>query len=175
MAVNLDPYAGNLIYPEIKLPLKKKVLFQAGATQAIKRGEICAKTASTNTKFTPIAADSDFSTVKLVIAAEEIQAGDKEGYYWAWVPRPGDVWEFDLASASNPAIGAALYYSTSQALALSGSNALGYSVGDDHIPKQEPAVISPYADAGVTLRNMTKVKMGFRLTYSLWSAMFPLS
>jgi hypothetical protein len=144
-------------------------LFQAGATEAIKRGELLEFTGDTNTAFVPI--DSDFSmNSNIAIANEEIKSGDRAGYYEVIVPRPGDVFEFDLAVAAATAYGAAMYFSSSEAMAASGSNVIGRSVGQTHYPlKQGHLTDDAAGDSGTTIGSISKVQMVILEAASLWS------
>ena len=80
-------------------PLRFLGLFQAGSTQAIKRGELLEYTGDSNTAWVPMDSDHDMTTYGISVAAEEIKSGDLAGYYDVFLPRPGDVWEYDLATA----------------------------------------------------------------------------
>jgi predicted RecA/RadA family phage recombinase len=147
-------------------PLVMLGLFKAGSTQAIKRGEILEFT----NDWVPI--DSDFAMdSEICVAHEEIKAGDRAGYYEIIVPRPGDVFEFDLATAGATAVGTALYYSSSEAVTVSaGSNIIGYAVGQEHFPqKQGHLADDASGDAGVTIKSISVVRMVFTRAASLWS------
>lgn len=159
---NLDGASGPLVMPG---------LFQAGATQAIKRGEILEFTGDSSTAWVPI--DSDFAMAgNIAIANEEIKDGDRAGYYEIIIPRPADVFEYELASATTLAIGAALYYSSSEKVATSGTNALGYAVGTEHYPqKQGHLTDDAGGDAGVTVKSTSYARMTFALTASFYAAL----
>lgn len=149
-------------------PLVMLGKFEAGSTQAVKRGELLELTADTNTSWTPM--DSDFAgSANVAIANEEIKAGDRMGFYEIIVPRPGDVFEFDLAASGDPALGQALYWSDSETLAESGSNILAYAAGQEHYPdKQGHLADDAGGDAGETLRYGTKVRCIFKEAVSYW-------
>jgi predicted RecA/RadA family phage recombinase len=168
MATNKLRWIRNLYGATAPLIMRGK--FQAGDTQAIKRGEILEFTGDTNTAWVPI--DSDFAMDSNVcIANEEIKAGDRAGYYEVIVPRPGDVFEFDLAAAGATAVGTALYYSSSEAVTVSaGSNIIGYAVGQEHYPqKQGHLADDASGDAGTTIKSISVVRMVFTRAASLWS------
>jgi hypothetical protein len=116
MAVNRVAWVGNV--NGASEPLILKGLFDAGATTAIKSGEILEKTGTGNTVWVPLDADYDMTGASdaVAVAGCEIKSGDRAGYYPVIVPRPGDIFEFELATAAAVALGAALYYSTSQKL-----------------------------------------------------------
>lgn len=165
MATNQVRWVGNLNGE--KAPLIMLGKFQAGDTQAIKRGEILERTADSATRFVPI--DSDLvAAANIAIANEEIKAGDRAGYYEIIAPRAEDVFEFDLAAASAVAVGTALYYSNSETLAASGSNILGYAAGQEHYPlKQGHLSDDGSPDSGETIRSTSKVRMCFREAVSV--------
>lgn len=170
MAKNAARWVGNLY--GLKAPLIMIGLFQAGSTQAIKRGEILEKTADTNTRWVPI--DSDFSmAANVAIANEEIKNGDLAGYYEIIVPRPGDIFEFELAAASAVAQGTALYYSSSEKVTVSaGTNILGNAVGQEHYPlKQGHLADDAGPDRGETIRSTTHVRMTFQKSNSYYAAL----
>lgn len=125
----------NMINRNDTGPLVIPALFQAGATQAITKGQMLERTADTNTRWVPLDSDFDMTTVTdggLVIAACDIASGDPAGYYPVWVPRPGDRWIFDKAATGADALGTALYFSSATALTITaGTNIIatisGYS------------------------------------------------
>jgi len=168
MATNKARWVRNLQGASEPLVMRGK--FGAGATQAIKRGEILELTGNTNTEWVPV--DSDFAMdSNVAVANEEIKSGDRAGYYEIIVPREGDVFEFDIASAAATAVGAALYYSDSETLAASGTNIVGYAVGQEHYPdKQGHLADDASGDAGTTIRSISVVRMVFRAAVSYWSA-----
>lgn len=168
MASNQQRWVRNLY--GAKGPLIWLALFQAGATAAIKRGEILEFTGDTNTAFVPI--DSDFAmNSNVAIANEEIVSGDRAGYYEVIVPRPGDVFEFDLAAAGATAYGTALYFSSSEAVTITaGTNIIARSVGQEHYPlKQGHLTKDAAGDSGTTIRSVSKVQMVFLDAVSLAS------
>lgn len=151
-------------------PLVRRALFQAGATQAIKRGEILELTGNSSTAFVPI--DSDFAmNSHIAIANEEIKSGDRAGYYEVIVPRPGDVFEYDLAAASAIALDTPLYFSSSEVVTVTaGGNILGRSVGLEHYPQKQGHLADDAAgDAGTTINSTAQVRMTFDAGASWWS------
>lgn len=145
--------------------------FQAGSTQAIKRGELLELTADTNTRWVPL--DSDFAMAgNVAIAHEEIKAGDRAGYYEIIVPRPDDVFEFQLAAAGDPLLGAPLYFSTSEVLTETpGTNIVGRVANQAHYPqKQGHLSDEPSGDAGETVKNTLHVGVVIAAAASFWSA-----
>jgi len=154
-------------------PFRMMAKFQAGSTQAIKQGEILEFTGDTNSAFVPLDSDCDMSSGLLAIAHEEIKAGDREGYYEVILPRPGDIFVFELASASAVEIGAALYYSSSEKVTTSaGSNVIGYAAGQRHYPhKQGHTSDDASPDMGTTIKSTTDVEMMFVFENSYLSRM----
>jgi len=157
-----------------KEPLVILGLFQAGATQAIKAGELLELTGAGST-WVPLDSDFDMSAGVIAIANQEIKAGDLAGYYEIIVPRPDDVFSYDLAAAGNSAIGTALYFSSSEAVTVTaGTNILGHIAGVSNYPKQLPAEHGG-GDAGTTIRTVSVAEMtivranSFLSTFSLLS------
>lgn len=169
MASNKLRWVGNLFGAKEPLIILGK--FQAGATKAIKRGELLELTADTNSRFTPLDSDYDMSSGDIAIANEEIKSGDRAGYYEVIVPRPGDVFEFELAAAGNPAIGTAVYYSSSEKVTTTaGTNILGNIVGQRHYPaKQGHLADDASPDMGETLRSTTYVEITIQESNSFYS------
>jgi len=168
MATNQLRWIKNLLgAPE---PCIMKGKFGAGSSQSIKRGEILELTGNTNTEWVPI--DGDFAMdSNIAIANEEIKSGDRAGYYGIIVPRPGDVFEYTLASAGDTAVGQALYYSSSEKVTTSGTNIIGYAQGQDHYPQMQGHLADDASgDAGTTIKSASTVKMTFRKAVSYWSA-----
>jgi len=158
MATNRQAFIGNLY--GAKEPLRILGLFQAGSTQAIKRGEILELDTGV---WIPLNADQSMSAV-IAVADEEIKAGDLAGYYHILIPRPGDVFEFELAAAGATAIGTALYYSTSQKVTVStGSHVLGYACGQENYPQaQGHAADGDPSDRGTSIKSQSYVRMTFK-------------
>lgn len=166
MADNNVRWHGNLLVPGA-LPWRVKAKFQAGATQAIKRGEILEFTGDTNSAFVPIDSDYNMATTgDLAIADEEIKAGDAAGYYWVILPRLGDVFEFELAAAGAHAAGTALYYSSSEKLTVTaGTNIIAYTCDFRPVPKQGHASLAQ-PDQGTTLQSGSRYYVTFRTSVS---------
>jgi len=143
--------------------------FAAGATQAIKRGEMLEFTGNTNTEWVPM--DSDFAGAgNVAIANEEIKSGDRAGYYEVIVPRPGDVFEFPLAAECDIAYGAEVFYSDSETLATTGTDEVGNAVGQEHYPdKQGHLADDATGDAGTTIRTISYVRMTFTRAVSVYA------
>src|SRR3990167_20577 len=177
-------YRGNLLTdPDgSKGPLVKLGRFAAGATTAIEPGTIFELTGSTNTVWVPLDSDFDMSAAagsggKVAVAVERVESGDRAGYYEIAVPRPGDLWEFDLNTASAIAIGTALYYhanSTATQTVLTttaGTNIIGYAAGQEHYPRKQGHLVHDASlDAGPTIASTAKVLMCFEETNSYYSA-----
>lgn len=167
MATNKQAWVRDLLgSPQ---PLVMFGLFQAGATQAIKRGEILERTAGGATQWVPI--DSDFvMDSDIAVANEEIKSGDLAGYYEIIVPRPGDVFSFALAAAGASIVSTALYYSDSQTVTITaGTTIIGRIAGNWHYPRQGHASDSAVPDQGTTLRTVSTCEMVFREAVSYYS------
>jgi hypothetical protein len=150
-------------------PLVMLGIFQAGGTQAAKRGEMF----YLNTNFIPVTADINLAATG-VIVNEEIKAGDRAGYYEIIVPRPGDIFEFALDVAAATAIGAALNcgatYPT-ESFAVGGSHPTAYAVGQSHYPlKQGHLSDDAGPDMGTTVRTASRVRCMFELASSYFAA-----
>jgi hypothetical protein len=140
--------------------MKKRFECQAGATTAIKEGELCDISSGYPA---PLASDKDCTAGILVIAAEEIKDGDRAGYYNFWVPREDDVWRFDLATAAATTRATAMYYSSSEQLKATGTNIIAYAVGDDHYPEAQGHLADgDVRDEGTTIRTVGYVHVTFR-------------
>ena len=162
MASNKATWVGNL--NGAAEPLVLLGIFEAGATHEVKRGEILNLVTTWHS-----GTDTAVSGI-VAIANEEIKSGDRAGYYEIIVPRPGDVFEFELATAAATAVGTAMYLSTSQKLAASGSNILAYAVGQEHYPqKQGHLSDAPGGDAGTTVRTTTHVRVCFKAAASYYA------
>ena len=173
MASNHSPWVRNLFgYQE---PLEGLGKFQAGATQAVKRGELLELTGA-GTTFVPIDSDFDMTGGDIAVAACEIKSGDRAGYYPILIPRPGDVWEFKLAAAGASAVGTALYFSDSETVtATVGTNILGHVAGFNNYPLQGFASEDVSPDAGSTIRSVSRVRMTVRYNNSFGSRLQKLS
>lgn len=165
MAVNMVTWIGN--QDGAKEPLTMLGKFQAGATQAIKRGEVL-KISSTN--WVPSTVDYS-STADTAIANEEIKSGDLAGYYEIIVPRKGDIFEYPLDSASAVTVGTAVKLYTSQSVSTSGSNAIGYIVGQENYPqKQTHLSDGQVGDSGTTVKSVAYARMRFKNSVSYLTA-----
>lgn len=142
--------------------------FQAGSTQAIKRGELL-ELSSTN--WIPLDADQAMAGI-IAIANEEIKAGDLAGYYEIIIPRPGDVFEYELAAASAIALGTALYWSSSEKVTVTaGTNIIGYAAGQEHYPQKSGHLSDGEGfSAGTTIRSTSHVRMTFKEAVSYYKA-----
>ena len=173
MASNKQVWIGNV---DGGGPLIMRGLFDAGSTTAIKRGEILEKTGTGNTVWVPMDSDYDMTATSdaVAVADEEIKTGDRAGYYNIIVPRPGDVFEFELAAAGATAVGTSLYYSASQKVTVTtGTYILGYAVGQENYPQKQGHLADDGSpDAGTTVKSQTYVRMTFRLAVSYYAAMF---
>lgn len=156
MATNQTRFVKSLFGPHITEPLIVPGSFQAGATQAIKRGELLELTGDTNTKWVPL--DSDFAmSENVAIAACEIKSGDPAGYYPIIAPRPGDVFEFALDAADDLALGTPVYaYGTTTASEAvtdtAGTNILGNVAG---WPAYAGIYPQNFADSGAPAKGTT--------------------
>lgn len=164
MATNQIRWVGNV---DGGGPMRRKGKFKAGASQAIKKGEMLELDGSSD--FVPLASDKSL-TAELAISDCEILTGDLAGYYDVIVPRPGDLFAFPLSAAGTPALGAALYWASSQSLAESGSNAIANVASDDHIPSQGFKSRDGSPDAGTTLRSVTEVLVTVKAAVSYYAA-----
>lgn len=169
MATNQVRWVRNLF--GAPAPLVMLGLFQAGASQAIKRGEILEKTAGGNTQWVPM--DSDFAgSANVAIANEEVKSGDRAGYYEIIVPRPGDVFRFALAAAGANAVGTALYWSDSETLTITaGSNILAYIAGQEHYPLKQGHLVDDIApDSGTAIKSTSFALVTFKEAVSYLKA-----
>lgn len=165
MATNKSPYLRNLYGAPDPEPIP--LLFQAGSSAAICSGELI--TPNTSDQWIALAADQAmFSSI--AIAAEEIASGDRAGYYKAYAPRPGDVWEFELATAAAVTFGSYLYYSTSQKLTTSGTYPIAVVVGTSNYPVQGHLSKGVTPDEGTTIRSLSYVQCMILPTVSYFNA-----
>ena len=165
MAVNKAAYVGSIF--GAPGPFKFPGKFQAGATQAIKAGEILELSGG---NWIPLDADQSMSGI-IAVAACEIKAGDLAGYHDIIVPRPGDIFEFALATAAAPAVGASLYWSDSQTLTTSGSNVIATVADETLLPEQGFQSVSPSFDAGTTIRTRSQVRCMFKAAASYYAVL----
>lgn len=168
MATNMTVWVGNAYGHQE--PLIMLGAFQAGSTQAIKRGEILSLTGDSNTKWEPISSDLS-AAANLAIAACEIKAGDRAGYYPIMVPRPGDIFEYPVATAAATAVGTAMTYSTSQQLTTGGTYAILYACGQEHYPLEQGHLADDAGpDRGTTIKSSGYVRGMMRLAASYFAA-----
>jgi len=131
-------------------------LVQAGATAAIKCGELCVFN-ETSGYWVPINAVADGGIYRLAMAAEEVKASDPYGiadqsrYIDMYALAPEDVFEFELAAAAGAAIGDlyTLTATTTQVLTATtnGFNAVAKVVGFGHYPTQTDTTIRSVSHA----------------------------
>lgn len=149
-------------------PFLMRGKFQAGSTQAIAAGEILELSSG---NWIPLDADQAMAGI-IAIAAEDVLAGDRAGYYQIIVPRPGDVFSYALASGSALTVGASLYWSSSTVVKTSGSNVLGNAVGQTNYPQQQQHLSAGNtADNGTTIRSTNYAEMTFKAAASYWAAL----
>jgi hypothetical protein len=151
-------------------PLVMPGKFAAGSSVPIDAGELLELTGNTNTEWVPM--DSDFAmSGNVAIAACNLKSGDLAGYYDIIVPRPGDVFEFAIASGQH-ALGTAVYWSDSETVATTGSNVLGDVVSFDHYPRtQRFGSEGNPGDEGTTIRSTTKVGITIKAAASYFAAL----
>lgn len=155
-AVNKDPFVGSA--RANNLPDTFLGVVQAGSSQAIKIGEICAynKTAG---YWVPISAVNDY-IYALAISAEEQKAADSARYMKFYSLHPEDKFEFELAAARSLAIGNCfiLTASYSQKLTYSAAeNWVARNVDDGHYP-----------ETGTTIRNRSYAIVTFNPALTYW-------
>jgi len=135
MAVNKQPYLKNSITGEVR-PYIGYGKVQAGSTQAIKRGEICAFN-ETSGYFVPVDAVAD-CRYSLAIANEEQKSDSLERYMEFIFPREGDIFEFALNASRQIAYGDALTLTASDSQTLTydaDGFVVAHSVGSDNYPE----------------------------------------
>lgn len=163
-------YVGNDTHdPDGSLgPLIKLGLFGTGT--AIAKGDLLELTANGSTEWVPM--DLDFAmSADVAFAAEEIEAGDRTGYYRIMVPRDGDIFALDLAVAGATALGTALYWSAKNVLTVSaGTNIIGNAAGQDHYPAKQGHVTQDASpDSGVTIKSQSRVLFTVQTSNSYFS------
>lgn len=166
MASNQVRYVGSMF--GAPGPFKFRGKFKAGATQAISRGEILELNSG---DWIPLDADQSMSAI-IAVSDCEIKSGDLAGYHELIVPRPGDIFEIDLAAADGSAAGTSLYWSSSQQLTVTaGSNVIGVTCDDSILPEQgfQSSTVSP--DAGTTIRTTKKIRFTFKASTSYYAAL----
>lgn len=154
-------------------PFKFPGKFQAGATQAIFKGELI-KLSGGN--WVPLDTDTAMTAI-VAIADCDIRSGDLAGYYPIIVPRPGDVFEFALAASTTTTVGQSLYVAgsattPSQTLTVTaGTNIIGNVVDSSVIPMQAHASVSPGYDAGTTLLARSQIHCTIKAAASYYAAL----
>lgn len=164
-AVNKVRYVGNV--NGAPGPYKFPCKFKAGATQAVQRGEILELSSG---DFIPLDADQSMSAI-IAVSDCEIISGDLAGYHDAIVPRPGDIFEAELATAAAPSPGASLYWSDSQTLTTTGSNVIGTVVDASALPLQGFQSRDKSYDAGTTIITKGSVRFMFKAAVSYFAAL----
>ena len=169
MATNRQTWRMNLLGAREPLVMRDAV----AAASALKQGEIIEKTGGGNTQWVPIDSDFNMDSNVAVSGVDKKATTDILGFYPIIVPRPGDVFTFELAASvvsADNALGAALYYSSSEKVtAVAGTNILGRIASTDHYPLQNfgPGAVG---DEGTTRRTITYVDMIFVPESSYYSA-----
>ncbi|HNR14402.1 MAG TPA: hypothetical protein PKM59_13935 [Thermodesulfobacteriota bacterium] len=157
MAINKSPWVKNIFGATQPLIMPGKV--QAGATAVIKKGEICTYN-ETAGYFIPANAIADF-VYSFAISYEEQKSADLERYIDFIIPRPGDVFEFQLDAARAAAVGDALKLTASDSQKLTydaDGNAVAFIVGFENYP-----------EFGTTLRNLSYAQVMFHAEFSYWN------
>lgn len=162
MASNQIRYVGSIYGADLP-PLRKKLLHLAGSTP-LKQGEFLELSGS---DFIALASDKSMSGT-VAISDAETRAGDLAGYRYTIIPRPGDLFVVPLSAAGAPAHGAAVYWASSQSVATSGSNILGYVQSDSHIPEQGFNSLGE-PNAGTTLTNVEEVVIEIKKSVSVYA------
>jgi len=143
-------------------------LVQAGATQAIKAGELCVFNKTTG-YFVPASAVADAQSYPMALSAEEQKASGRSEltgsrYMRFYSLSPDDVFEFELAAARSVAPGDPFTLTASDSQTLTygaGTFAVAIAVTDDHYPQEEDTTIRSQSFARVTF-NPACTWYGFR-------------
>jgi len=146
MASNKYPWSHSILDPTKPFIFPGKV--QAGSSQAIKCGELCAYN-ETSGYFVPVDAVADY-VYSLAIAAEEQKSDDSARYMDFIAPREGDVFEFTLSAAASIELGDAVILVASQSQQLA-RDVDGFIVGTS-------AGMDNYPQEGTTLRSKSTVQ-----------------
>lgn len=148
-------------------PWKFPGKFQAGATQAISRGDFIVISGG---NWVPLAADQAMAAT-LAFSDMDIISGDAAGFHEIIIPRPGDVFEATLNAAATVTAGTALYWNASQTLtATAGTNILGYALDETVYPLQGTARGGSLSDAGVTSSSRSVVRFVVKAAVSYYAA-----
>lgn len=145
---------------------------QAGSAQLIEPGLVCVLSAG---NMVPLQADQGMSSV-VAISKQRVVAADLAGYRPFIIPRPGDVFEAFLATASAATRTTSLYMTdtsgTTQNLATSGTNVLGTIWDTAGYPiAQGRADIGDVVDRGTTVTSVPKVFMTIKASTSYFNAL----
>ena len=149
MATNLYPFSHNLDGAD--KPLIIMGLVQAGATQAIKQGELCVYN-ETASNWVPVDAVADYK-YSLAFAAEEQKATGLARYMQFYAIREHDVWEMALATARSCVYGDAL------SLTASDSQKLTYDA--DGFPVATYIGRGNYPEVGTTIGSLSYAQVIF--------------
>lgn len=123
MATDKDPWRGNVFGAE---PLIQRLLVAAGSSQAIAIGEICRLDVATD-NVTPMAAITE--NLHAIVVAKQAQVnGDAARFIEFYIPKLGDIFEFDLDAATAIKFGDELQWTTSQSLKASATDAIAWAV-----------------------------------------------
>lgn len=170
MATNKDPFVKTT--RKDGLPSVFKGLVQAGATQAIKIGEICAWD-ETSGYWVPVDAVADHRYILAIAKEEQKSVGRAEltaiRYIEFYSLDPADQFEFALDAAVSLELGApfTLTASDSQKLtAGAGAFAVAINVDDGHYPQEEDTTIRDRSYAVVSF-NPSISWWGYRLNQSM--------
>lgn len=158
MAVNKYPFVKNIYGHDD--PLTFPALVQAGATAAIKKGEICTFN-ETAGYWIPASAVAD-ACYKLAISAEEQKATDIARYIDFYALREGDVWEFAIDAAAGIALGEGLTLTASDSQKLTrdlDGVAVAVVIGMDNYPQ-----------IGTTLTSKSFAQVMFLPSASHWQS-----
>jgi len=149
-------------------PLRLLVLFAAGATTTVERGEILELSGGV---FLPLNADQAMAGI-IAIADHTITSAHLGGYYPVIIPRPGDVFDYDLATAGNPVRGASLYWVSSTTIAEAGTNVLGEVYDHSGYPQQQGnADVGDGAGRGTTIVDAKRISMTFLRAVSYYAVL----
>ena len=156
MPVNNDPFVRSRSKDGLPHVFRGKV--QAGSTQAIKVGELCAfnKTAG---NWVPVSAVAD-SMYALAIAKEEQKAADLARYIEFYSLHPDDQFEFQIDAARALALGDGFL------LTVSNSQRLTYSATG--FPVAKCVDDGHYPETGTTIRNQSYAVVAFDPRVSAW-------
>lgn len=167
MATNKYPFVRNL--GGAPGPLVRLGKFQAGSTQAVKRGELLELSSG---NFVPLTSDKSMAGT-VAIANEEIKSGDLAGYYEIIVPRPDDLFEFELEAAAAAALGASVFIDdeSQKVTTTTGTNALGKVWEHEGLPKKQGHMTAgEVMDNGTTIGSASHVRILINEAVSYFAA-----